>query len=109
MKWAPLRYAANSGNSYYEKSDENKLLAFLCLMASEYSSRPDSIADFAVDQVNYILGENKFGGSFVVGYGKKYPTRAHHRASSCPGPGKPCGDNYLNRNDANPNLLLVSF
>ncbi|CBY22191.1 unnamed protein product [Oikopleura dioica] len=92
MKWAPLRYAANS--------------AFLCLMASEYSSRPDSISDFAVDQVNYILGENKFGGSFVIGYGKKYPTRPHHRASSCPGPGKPCGDNYLNRNDANPNLLL---
>ena len=78
-------------------------------MASEYSSRPDSISKLAVDQVNYILGENKFGGSFVVGYGKKYPTRLHHRASSCPGPGKPCGDNYLNRNDANPNLLLVSF
>ena len=35
-------------------------------------------------QVNYILGDNPKKMSYVVGYGKKYPRRLHHRGASTP-------------------------
>lgn len=33
-------------------------------------------------QVDYILGDNPRGTSYMVGYGKSYPRQVHHRASS---------------------------
>ncbi|KAL6845796.1 hypothetical protein ACP4OV_024371 [Aristida adscensionis] len=35
-------------------------------------------------QVDYILGENPQGMSYMVGYGARWPERIHHRASSLP-------------------------
>lgn len=35
-------------------------------------------------QVDYILGDNPMKMSYMVGYGKRYPQRIHHRASSLP-------------------------
>jgi hypothetical protein len=35
-------------------------------------------------QADYILGKNRQGMSYVVGYGPKYPIRVHHRGSSIP-------------------------
>ncbi len=37
-------------------------------------------------QMDYILGNNSFGYSFLVGYGDKWPTHIHHRAAN-PGSG----------------------
>jgi hypothetical protein len=37
-----------------------------------------------VEQLNYILGDNPMKMSYVVGYGKKYPKRLHHRGASTP-------------------------
>ena len=91
--WAPLRYAANS--------------ALICAMASEYTSSELPIK-FAKEQAAYILGENGFGGSFVVGFGEKYPLRPHHRASSCPQMPAQCGKSFLTTNNINPHILFVS-
>lgn len=33
-------------------------------------------------QMRYMLGDHGF--SYVVGFGKKYPQRAHDRGASCP-------------------------
>jgi hypothetical protein len=35
-------------------------------------------------QVDYILGDNPLGMSYMVGYGPRYPLRIHHRGSSLP-------------------------
>ncbi|KAL6901021.1 hypothetical protein ACP4OV_005697 [Aristida adscensionis] len=45
---------------------------------------PDQIRSFAVSQVDYILGKNPMGMSYMVGFGTKFPRRIHHRGSSIP-------------------------
>ncbi|CAK8568480.1 unnamed protein product [Lathyrus sativus] len=39
---------------------------------------------FARKQMDYILGENPEGRSYMVGFGKNPPTQAHHRGASVP-------------------------
>lgn len=63
-------------------------------------------------QVNYILGENPLGMSYMVGFGKKYPGRIHHRGSSLPSIDAhsdhiECqgGNFYFETQGPNPNLL----
>ncbi|KAJ6423822.1 hypothetical protein OIU84_024738 [Salix udensis] len=43
---------------------------------------PSEIFKFAKSQVDYILGYNPMGMSYLVGYGSKYPERVHHRGAS---------------------------
>nr|GLL17673.1 endoglucanase 11-like [Ipomoea trifida] len=43
---------------------------------------PDELFAFAKSQVDYILGLNPTGRSYLVGFGPKYPLRVHHRAAS---------------------------
>lgn len=64
-------------------------------------------------QVDYILGSNPLGMSYMVGYGNKFPQRIHHRASSLPSIanhperiGCANGSPYFNSNNPNPNLLI---
>jgi len=38
--------------------------------------------DFAKGQIDYILGDNPNGMSYMVGFGDKYPKFPHHRAAS---------------------------
>lgn len=35
-------------------------------------------------QVDYVLGKNPMGRSYMVGFGKNPPTQAHHRGASVP-------------------------
>ncbi|KAK2989430.1 hypothetical protein RJ640_018748 [Escallonia rubra] len=39
---------------------------------------------FAKQQMDYLLGKNPKGRSFMVGFGNKPPTQAHHRGASVP-------------------------
>lgn len=69
-QWGSLRYAANT--------------AFLAFIYSDFVSDPIKKAryhDFAVRQINYMLGQNPQGRSFVVGFGQNPPTHPHHRSS----------------------------
>ncbi|TVU39803.1 hypothetical protein EJB05_13243, partial [Eragrostis curvula] len=60
-------------------------------------------------QLNYILGDNPKKMSYVVGVGKKYPRRLHHRGASTPNDGikYTCTGGYKWRDSskADPNLL----
>lgn len=63
-------------------------------------------------QVDYILGSNPLNMSYMVGYGRKFPQRIHHRGSSLPSVGQQpqrigCKDGgvYFGSSDPNPNLL----
>eukprot|EP01133_Synstelium_polycarpum_P015511 gene15511-18422_t len=62
-EWGPCRYAANS--------------AFLAKM---YGDTPDQLT-FAKKQLDYMLGDNPSGQSFVVGVGAKHPVNPHHRGA----------------------------
>jgi hypothetical protein len=69
-QWGSLRYAANT--------------AFCALV---YADSLDDAAlksryhDFAVRQLNYMLGDNPQQRSYVVGFGKNPPTKPHHRTA----------------------------
>ncbi|KAG0503534.1 hypothetical protein HPP92_003606 [Vanilla planifolia] len=49
---------------------------------SSGTAAPSELFDFAKSQVDYILGNNPRGTSYMVGYGSTYPQQVHHRASS---------------------------
>jgi hypothetical protein len=65
-----------------------------------------------VFQVDYILGKNPMGMSYMVGFGNTFPRRIHHRGSSIPsikvlGRTVPCKEGFsswLPTSDPNPNV-----
>ncbi|WP_440119700.1 glycoside hydrolase family 9 protein [Paenibacillus sp. QZ-Y1] len=68
--WGSLRYAASA--------------SFIAFVYSDWVSDPVKKAryqDFAVSQMNYILGDNPRQSSYVVGYGQNPPKHPHHRTS----------------------------
>jgi len=74
---------------------------------------PTRIRTLAKRQVDYILGDNPLGMSYMVGYGAKFPEHIHHRGSSLPSiyshPQKiACNDGFqsLYSNAPNPNRLV---
>ncbi|KAK8923790.1 Endoglucanase 17 [Platanthera zijinensis] len=101
-------------------------LSFLLLAYSNYlshadghvpcgaiSASPAELRRAAKRQVDYILGDNPLGMSYMVGYGEKYPRRIHHRGSSLPSveahPGRfgcKTGSSYYLSHNPNPNLLV---
>jgi hypothetical protein len=74
---------------------------------------PQRLRAIARRQVDYLLGSNPMGMSYMVGYGARYPRRIHHRASSLPSvaahPGRiGCSQGFtaLYAGGANPNVLV---
>ncbi|MCG7527355.1 glycoside hydrolase family 9 protein [Streptomyces sp. OfavH-34-F] len=69
--WGSLRYAANT--------------AFVALSYSDWltgdATRKARYHDFAVRQIDYALGDNPRGSSYVVGFGENPPTKPHHRTA----------------------------
>ena len=75
-EWGTLRLTAN--------------MAYLALVTAKLAPEgSDDLLQFAKDQLYYIYGDS--GRSYIVGFGKNYPKRPHHRSSSCPVPPKECG------------------
>uniref|UniRef100_H2YT72 Endoglucanase n=1 Tax=Ciona savignyi TaxID=51511 RepID=H2YT72_CIOSA len=91
-EWGTTRYACNA--------------AFVCLVASKLTELDPNLKrtyrKFAEDQIDYILG--KSGRSYIVGYGRNFPARPHHRSSSCSLAGA-CGWDSYHSNFSNPQLL----
>ncbi|KAE9616485.1 hypothetical protein Lal_00034619 [Lupinus albus] len=63
-------------------------------------------------QVDYILGDNPMGLSYMVGYSGYYPQRIHHRGSSLPSiKDNPqfigCKEGSMYYNSTNPNLNVL--
>ncbi|PSS21705.1 Endoglucanase [Actinidia chinensis var. chinensis] len=101
-------------------------ISFLLLVYANYLQRssqsvscgninvgPTTLRQMAKRQVDYILGENPKGMSYMVGYSNYYPQRIHHRGSSLPSiKDHPqmiaCkeGSVYFNSSDPNPNVLV---
>lgn len=66
-QWGSLRHSMNA--------------ALTALIFSDTVDTPNKqeYHDFAVDQVNYALGDNPNNRSLVTGYGVNPPTKPHHR------------------------------
>ncbi|APX67955.1 MULTISPECIES: glycoside hydrolase family 9 protein [unclassified Brucella] len=55
------------------------------------------IINFCSDQIDYMLGDNKSGQSYVVGFGDKYPLQPQHNAAS--------GTQYVNSPGPNEHII----
>ncbi len=69
-QWGSLRYAANTAFVAFVYSDG---LTDAALKARYH--------DFAVRQINYALGQNPAGRSFMIGFGVNPPRNPHHRTA----------------------------
>jgi endoglucanase len=69
-QWGSLRYAANTAFVALIYSDDLKDAT----LKARYH-------DFAVRQINYMLGDNPAQRSYVVGFGKNPPKNPHHRTA----------------------------
>ncbi|XP_024044967.1 endoglucanase 8 isoform X1 [Citrus clementina] len=72
-------------------------MSFLLLVYSRYLTRfhrslecgniavtPSRLIQVSKTQADYLLGSNPLSMSYMVGYGRKFPRRIHHRGSSLP-------------------------
>ncbi|XP_031400022.1 endoglucanase 2-like isoform X2 [Punica granatum] len=77
------------------------------LYCSGKSYKPADLREFAISQVDYVLGKNPVKLSYLVGYGIRYPQYVHHRGSSIPinaTTGCQDGFKWLHSPDPNPNV-----
>ncbi|ESO84375.1 hypothetical protein LOTGIDRAFT_168825 [Lottia gigantea] len=90
-RWGTARHAAD--NSY------------AALWAAELGIDPLENRNWALSQINYILGDNNYKMSYVIGFGNKYPLKPHHRPSSCPDLNMYCGWDAFYSTAPNPHRL----
>ncbi|HEY9061220.1 MAG TPA: glycoside hydrolase family 9 protein [Pseudobacteroides sp.] len=69
-EWGSFRYAANTS-----------LLAFIYSDKLSDTAKKARYHDFAVEQINYILGQNPRNASYIVGFGTNSPQHPHHRSA----------------------------
>ncbi|XP_049388365.1 endoglucanase 21-like [Solanum stenotomum] len=104
---ALLQYAATSSFLSKLYSDYLQLLRTPSRRCSDSDSvfSSESLKQFSLSQVNYILGDNPLKTSYVVGYGNTY-----HQAASIPWDGerRDCseGSQWLNSRRENPNTIF---
>lgn len=68
--WGSMRYASTTA-----------LLAFVYSDKLKDSDKKARYHDFAVKQMNYILGDNPRSSSYMVGFGSNSPQHPHHRTA----------------------------
>lgn len=57
--------------------------AGLCAMVYAKETGNMQFAEWAKDQMEYILGDNPMGYAYEVGYGNSFASQPHHRSSHC--------------------------
>uniref|UniRef100_A0A2C9JEE8 Endoglucanase n=1 Tax=Biomphalaria glabrata TaxID=6526 RepID=A0A2C9JEE8_BIOGL len=93
----PENAASYAGNS-----------AFIALVAADSGINAASYRKWAVEQINYLLGDNPHSGgcySYEVGYGSKYPLQPHHAGASCPNKPATCDWSQFSSTAPNPQTL----
>ncbi len=73
-QWGSLRYAANTSFVAFVYSD-------WLVSVGGSQTLVDRYHDFAVGQINYILGDNPRNSSYVIGFGNNSPRNPHHRTA----------------------------
>lgn len=86
VKYNSDRFSKNNAKEYYIINDwgnsrYNCAWQTYALTYGELANSQDYL-NAAQWQMDFILGTNPAGYSYLVGYGNKYPTRIHHRAAN---------------------------
>ncbi|CAN6269746.1 unnamed protein product [Urochloa humidicola] len=116
-----LLYIDDWNNMQYVSSATFLLTVYADYLAASHGAlkcpdgkvKPAEIVGFARSQVDYVLGKNPKGMSYMVGYGSYFATHVHHRGASIPSVhdekatvGCMDGfDKYYNSKGADPNVL----
>ena len=74
VKWGSLPLTANTSFVAFVYSDWLR-------DAQGDSAKTERYSNFAVSQINYILGQNPSRRSYMIGYGENYPQNPHHRTA----------------------------
>ncbi|CAI5986352.1 unnamed protein product [Closterium sp. NIES-65] len=114
LPWSNLQYVTSASlllSVYSDYLDRASVGSFKC--ASGQTLTPTDLRSMAQKQVDYILGSNPKGMSYMAGYGAYYPKRQHHRAASLPSmkssPGFiACGDGFSFFHTPNPNQNVLA-
>ncbi|XP_015080552.1 endoglucanase 11-like [Solanum pennellii] len=112
-QWNNMQYVSNAAFLLMVYSDHLRETNQMA-RCERRSVGPEEIFAFVKSQVDYILGLNPRGVSYLVGYGPKYPQRVHHRGASVVSFKKrksfiSCTqgyDNWFGRKTSNPNTLI---
>ena len=57
--------------------------AFISMIAAktlDLGNEEEKFVRYARSQIDYMLGNNNLGISYVIGYGNNFPRKPHHRA-----------------------------
>ncbi|XP_062198881.1 endoglucanase 22-like [Phragmites australis] len=114
-QWNNLQYASSAAflltaySSYLSTTTSGSHL----LRCPGGTAAPSELLSLARQQADYILGRNPLRLSYMVGYGRRFPVRVHHRGASIVAHkansrfiGCMQGfDNWFGRGRANPNVL----
>ncbi|KAF8402624.1 hypothetical protein HHK36_010713 [Tetracentron sinense] len=110
--WNDLQYTTTA--IFVAKTYSNYLSASHgSLQCQDGAVQPSDLTSFVKSQVDYILGSNPKGMSYVVGFGTNYPKQIHHRGASIismkenPTPVTCKGgyNDWFNKNEPNPNVV----
>ncbi|GLJ24978.1 hypothetical protein SUGI_0478230 [Cryptomeria japonica] len=117
-----LLYIREGANTQYVTSAAFLLARYSDLLSAKKQTlscgntlfTASDVMGFAKLQIDYLLGKNPLGISYMVGYGSKYPSQAHHRGASIVSvhqqPGKiECVEGFMDwfpKDSSNPNTLI---
>lgn len=112
QEWNNLQYVSTASFVAAAYADTLSATKTSIQCSSGRVGAADLIA-FAKSQVDYILGLNPKGMSYMAGYGSSYPKRVHHRGASIvsvkkdPTPVTCSGgfDLWFHKNADNPNVI----
>ncbi|PKA65526.1 Endoglucanase 11 [Apostasia shenzhenica] len=80
--WNNMQYVATAAFLLAIYSDHLAYAGVKNLRCPGGLVRAVELMQLAKSQADYILGINPIGISYLVGFGKKYPTKVHHRGAS---------------------------
>ncbi|KAG0513673.1 hypothetical protein BDA96_10G122300 [Sorghum bicolor] len=121
-QWNNMQYVTSAAfllsvySGYLSSSSSSSSSSVTCGAGGEAAAAASAGEVFALAraQVDYVLGSNPRGMSYLVGYGARFPARVHHRAASIV-PYKHskefigCAqgfDDWFIRKGANPNVVV---
>ncbi|KAK6150697.1 hypothetical protein DH2020_015629 [Rehmannia glutinosa] len=103
-QWNVLQYSVASAFLALVYSDYMLTSSTKSLYCHGHLYKPMDIRNFAIMQVDYVLGNNPMNMSYLVGYGSNYPQYVHHRGASIPTDANTgCSDGFMWLNSTNPN------
>ncbi len=90
--WSGVEHEESNDSNYLMQTDGgfswlttwgsaryNAAAQFQGMVYKKYAD--DRFDDWMTDQINYIMGDNPLGRSYIVGYGDEYAEHPHHRAA----------------------------